>query len=419
MDDVIFGGTASRPARNIAEVALTHRQLRPHARPPPFNDADELEVTRRIEREAGLDLPHQRPRSSRPRRAAAVRRRRDRRAFARAGAPGPASARSSMPSPQTRRRILEEAAGISGLHSRRHEAELRLRAAESQSGAPRRRASRARKPADRPEEAGPPGESLSQSVRSHPPRRSAAAASAAGAMRGASIEAARDARSTPASARSPTAPRPLPRPPTSEAEAAPRLAAAAPSRGGSGRRAAAARSTPATSSMRRSAASAGAAAEADRAAGADSARDHRARGSTARPRPERAIERLDAERAPNARSRAAGERGSAALAESTRSGAEPLEAELADAERRNRRQAQSAPTTPAARIGATAQRARARRPRRREAEVEREIAALASQPTTIAVAEALRPIAEAARRGRAFAAEARSRSGAQAAVAGC
>src|SRR4029079_385102 len=52
MDDVIFSGSANRPARNTAEVMLTvdnDQRLAPAA----FNDADMLEVSRKIEREEG------------------------------------------------------------------------------------------------------------------------------------------------------------------------------------------------------------------------------------------------------------------------------------------------------------------------------------------------------------------------------
>ncbi|PMW45370.1 hypothetical protein C1X41_32730, partial [Pseudomonas sp. GW460-11-11-14-LB11] len=52
MDDVIFSGSGTRPSRNTAEVTLF---LDNHDRSAPatFNDADELQVSRRIEREAG------------------------------------------------------------------------------------------------------------------------------------------------------------------------------------------------------------------------------------------------------------------------------------------------------------------------------------------------------------------------------
>ena len=52
MEDVIFSGTQDRPSRNIAEVALTLDNAERKA-PAQFNDTDELEVTRRIEREKG------------------------------------------------------------------------------------------------------------------------------------------------------------------------------------------------------------------------------------------------------------------------------------------------------------------------------------------------------------------------------
>ncbi len=66
MDDVIFSGSGNRPARNTAEVALFLDNADRTA-PAAFNDADELQVTRRIEREAGLGLPHQRQAKSAPR----------------------------------------------------------------------------------------------------------------------------------------------------------------------------------------------------------------------------------------------------------------------------------------------------------------------------------------------------------------
>src|SRR3954471_8984891 len=52
MDDVIFGGTDNRPARNLAEVMLKIDNLSRKA-PPAFNEIDELEVSRRIERGEG------------------------------------------------------------------------------------------------------------------------------------------------------------------------------------------------------------------------------------------------------------------------------------------------------------------------------------------------------------------------------
>ncbi|MGE0241917.1 MAG: AAA family ATPase, partial [Parvibaculaceae bacterium] len=52
MDDVIFSGTAQRPARNMAEVLVTMDNTERTA-PPQFNDDETLEISRRIEREAG------------------------------------------------------------------------------------------------------------------------------------------------------------------------------------------------------------------------------------------------------------------------------------------------------------------------------------------------------------------------------
>jgi chromosome segregation protein len=128
MDDVIFGGSNERPARNMAEVALTLDNSDRKA-PSAFNETDVLEVTRRIEREDGSTYRVN---------GKEVRARDVQLLFADAatGARSPALVRQGQISeiisakPQSRRRILEDAAGIAGLHSRRHEAELRLRGAE-------------------------------------------------------------------------------------------------------------------------------------------------------------------------------------------------------------------------------------------------------------------------------------------------
>ncbi len=128
MDDVIFAGTGSRPARNMAEVMLAIDNADRKA-PAAFNDADVLEVTRRIEREDG---------STYRMNGREVRARDVQLLFADAatGARSPAMVRQGQISeiinakPSARRRILEDAAGIAGLHGRRHEAELRLKGAE-------------------------------------------------------------------------------------------------------------------------------------------------------------------------------------------------------------------------------------------------------------------------------------------------
>jgi len=132
MDDVIFSGSLNRPARNTAEVTL-FLENQDRTAPTAFNDADALEVSRRIEREQGSNYKIN---------AKDVRARDVQLLFADAstGARSPAMVRQGQigeliaAKPTSRRQILEEAAGISGLHSRRHEAEIRLRAAEQNLG---------------------------------------------------------------------------------------------------------------------------------------------------------------------------------------------------------------------------------------------------------------------------------------------
>ena len=129
MEDVIFGGSNARPARNHAEVLLFLDNEERNA-PAEYNDAEELEIVRRIERDAGSAYRI----NSRDVRARDVQL-----LFADAstGARSTSLVRQGQigelinAKPEARRMILEEAAGISGLHSRRHEAELRLRAAEN------------------------------------------------------------------------------------------------------------------------------------------------------------------------------------------------------------------------------------------------------------------------------------------------
>ena len=129
MDDVIFAGSGARASRNHAEVTLTIDNSDRRA-PPAFNDAPVLEVVRRIDKGAGSTYKIN---------GREVRARDVQLLFADAstGSNSPALVRQGQISeliaakPQNRRLILEEAAGVSGLHSRRHEAELRLRAAET------------------------------------------------------------------------------------------------------------------------------------------------------------------------------------------------------------------------------------------------------------------------------------------------
>jgi chromosome segregation protein len=129
MDDVIFAGNNNRPPRNTAEVAIQIDNEK-HEAPTQFNEHDTLDVSRRIEREKG---------SAYRINGREVRARDVMTLFADAstGSRSPALVHQGrigeiiQAKPEQRRRVLEEAAGISGLHARRHEAELRLKAAEA------------------------------------------------------------------------------------------------------------------------------------------------------------------------------------------------------------------------------------------------------------------------------------------------
>ncbi len=132
MDDVIFSGNTERPARNHAEVAVSIDNSDRTA-PASFNDFDTLEVSRRIVREHGSTF-RVNGREVRARDVAVLF------ADASTGSRSPALVHQGrigeiiQARPDQRRRVLEEAAGISGLHARRHEAELRLKAAEQNLG---------------------------------------------------------------------------------------------------------------------------------------------------------------------------------------------------------------------------------------------------------------------------------------------
>ena len=129
MEDVIFAGAATRPARNFAEVSL-HIDNSERLAPAGFNTEDAIEIVRRITRDVG---------SAYKAGGKDVRARDVQMLFADAstGAHSPALVRQGQISelinakPKARRRILEEAAGISGLYQRRHEAELKLKGAEA------------------------------------------------------------------------------------------------------------------------------------------------------------------------------------------------------------------------------------------------------------------------------------------------
>jgi chromosome segregation protein len=128
MEDVIFAGAGTRPARNIAEVTLS-LDNKTRTAPAMVNDADQLDVARRIERGHG---------SAYTVNGKEIRARDVQTLFADAATGSRSTAMVSQgrvgalinAKPADRRSIIDEAAGITGLFARRHEAELRLRAAE-------------------------------------------------------------------------------------------------------------------------------------------------------------------------------------------------------------------------------------------------------------------------------------------------
>ncbi|HLX14702.1 MAG TPA: AAA family ATPase, partial [Bradyrhizobium sp.] len=129
MDAVIFSGSGNRPSRNHAEVVMTIDNSDRSA-PAAMNDREVLEISRRIEREAG-SVYRINGRDVRARDVQLLF------ADAATGARSPALVHQGkigeiiQAKPEQRRRVLEDAAGVAGLHARRHEAELRLKAAET------------------------------------------------------------------------------------------------------------------------------------------------------------------------------------------------------------------------------------------------------------------------------------------------
>ncbi|MBN8521415.1 MAG: chromosome segregation protein SMC [Alphaproteobacteria bacterium] len=128
MEDVIFNGTSTRPARNHAEVSLLIDNTS-HSAPAAYNGDTEIEVIRKIEKDHGSLYKVN---------GKTVRARDVQMLFAdtATGPTSPALVSQGRVTaminakPQERRQILEESAGVSGLYVRRHEAELRLRAAD-------------------------------------------------------------------------------------------------------------------------------------------------------------------------------------------------------------------------------------------------------------------------------------------------
>jgi len=129
LDDVIFNGTTDRPAWDIAEVTIDLDNSERNA-PSLFNESDEIEVTRRIWRGEGSEYRVN---------GKEVRLKDVQLLFADASTGARSTSMVSQgrvgaiisAKPEQRRGLLEEAAGITGLRSRRHEAELRLNATET------------------------------------------------------------------------------------------------------------------------------------------------------------------------------------------------------------------------------------------------------------------------------------------------
>ncbi len=129
LDDVIFNGTTDRPAWDIAEVTIDLDNSERKA-PSLFNQSDEIEVTRRIWRGEGSEYRVN---------GREVRLKDVQLLFADASTGARSTSMVSqgrigaiiVAKPEQRRTLLEEAAGITGLHSRRHDAELRLNSTEN------------------------------------------------------------------------------------------------------------------------------------------------------------------------------------------------------------------------------------------------------------------------------------------------
>jgi chromosome segregation protein len=129
MEDVIFSGTSNKASKNIAEVSVTVENQNSEG-PIQYREIDEIQIRRKIEKDKGSKF-YINDKEVRARDAQMF--------FAdlSTGAHSPSMISQGRigslvtAKPTDRRAILEEAAGISGLHVRRHEAELRLTAAEN------------------------------------------------------------------------------------------------------------------------------------------------------------------------------------------------------------------------------------------------------------------------------------------------
>ena len=129
MEDVIFSGTSNKPSKNIAEVSVSIKNENKDG-PIQYKNLDEVEIKRKIEKDKGSKFYINQKE---------VRAKDAQMFFAdlSTGAHSPSIISQGRigalvtAKPTDRRAVLEEAAGIAGLHVRRHEAELRLGAAEN------------------------------------------------------------------------------------------------------------------------------------------------------------------------------------------------------------------------------------------------------------------------------------------------
>ena len=129
MEDVIFSGTSNKPSKNIAEVLIALDNQNKDG-PNQYNNLDHIEIRRKIEKDKGSKFYINNKE---------VRAKDAQMFFAdlSTGAHSPSLISQGRigalvtAKPADRRAVLEEAAGIAGLHVRRHEAELRLDAAEN------------------------------------------------------------------------------------------------------------------------------------------------------------------------------------------------------------------------------------------------------------------------------------------------
>ena len=129
MEDIIFSGTSNKPAKNLSEVTITIDNSQKEG-PGKYLDIEEIIIKRKIEREKGSKYFIN---------DKEVRARDVQTFFAdlSTGAHSPSIISQGKigmivtAKPQERKSVLEEAAGISGIHIRRHEAETRLNAAEN------------------------------------------------------------------------------------------------------------------------------------------------------------------------------------------------------------------------------------------------------------------------------------------------